>query len=330
MSAVPEKKLDVFVTVVAPVFGSPELVEQFVREATSLLRAKYTNYEVVLVESLAESDSIGRLIELTRSISCIRLIRLSAEVNREVMILAGLEAAIGDFVVVLTPDSDPPRAISDLVDIMQTGKDIVFGLSKTPVPRSFLGLLGSRVFYWYGRKFIGLNIPLNATYLVGQNRRSINALTRIKGRYRHVRHLTRQVGFNTATYNYTPIDNHTPRKDRGLVESFRLANEIIVSYSRHPLRVVSMMGLVAGGLNLVYALYAISNYLLNTHVEQGWTTLSLELSVMFFILFIILSVISEYIGRILEETRAQPAYHIMEELSSTVLVADETRRNVTT
>ena len=112
-------------------------------------------------------------------------------------------------------------------------------------------------------------------------------------------------------------------------ESIRLAKEIIVSYSHHPLRVVSAIGLFASAANLLYAVYTIAVFIAAKRVAEGWTTLSLELAVMFFLLFIILSVICEYLGRILEETRAQPAYHIMEELSSTVLVADETRRNIT-
>lgn len=323
-----DKKLDIFVTVVSPIVGSPEAVKQFVHDTAALLREKYTNYELVLVDGGAEAESIDLLVDLIKHIACIRVIRLSATTNREIMIFAGLEAAIGDYVVVLTPDNDPPTAIVDVVDLMQSGFDIVYGLSDTPVPRSLLGQLGSRIFYWYGRKFIGLDIPLNATYLVGQNRRSINALTRIKGRYRHIRHLTRQVGFKTSAYHYTPVA-HSPRHERGLLESFRLANEIIVSYSHHPLQLVSRLGLVASGANLLYAVYAISVYFLDKRVMEGWTTLSLELAVMFFLLFIILSVICEYIGRILEETRAQPAYHIMEELSSNVLVADETRLNVT-
>jgi hypothetical protein len=245
------------------------------------------------------------------------------------MVFAGLEAAIGDYVVVMMPTTDPTRVITDLVEIMRKGQDIVFGLSKTPIPRSLLGSIGARVFYWYGRKYLGLAIPPDSTHLVGLNRRSINALTRIKGRYRHVRHLTRQVGFKTGTYHYTQLDGGTSAKERGLVESWRLAKEIIVSYSHHPLRVVSRLGLVASAVNLIFATYVIAVYVLNRRVAEGWTTLSLELAVMFFLLFLILSVLCEYVGRILEETRAQPAYHIMEEMVSTALVADATRRNIT-
>jgi glycosyltransferase involved in cell wall biosynthesis len=323
------KKKDVLVTVVAPVSGTPETMAAFVRDVSSLVESSYTNYELVLVDGGAAEEVIASLSGLLRELPCIRIVRLSQETNRDVMLFAGLEAAIGDYVVVMMPAIDPAHVVIDLVDIMSEGQDIVFGVSKTPPSRSPLAALGARLFYWYGRRYLGLNIPPNSTYLVGLNRRSINALTRIKGRYRHVRHLTRQVGFKTGTYVYSTLAAGQRAKERGLLESLRLAREIVVSYSRHPLRVVSMLGLLASAANLLYALYVIAIYLLNKRVAEGWTTLSLELAVMFFILFVILSVISEYVGRILEETRAQPAYHIMDELVSTALAADATKRNVT-
>lgn len=320
-------KQDVLVTVVSPILGAPETMSGFVRDVSEVLRETYTNYELILVDGGADEPTMEALLKLTAELPCIRIVRLSQSANRDVMLFAGLEAAIGDYVVVMMPEIDPPRVILDMVKIMHGGQDIVYGLSETPLRRPWLSALGTKLFYWYGRKYLGLNIPPNSTYLVGLNRRSINALTRIKGRYRHVRHLTRQVGFKTAIYRYTPTIG-SGSQERGLLESVRLAKEIVVSYSHHPLRVVSTLGLLAGLVNLGYVLYVVAVYVFDRRVAEGWTTLSLEMAVMFCFVFIILSVICEYIGRILEETRVQPAYHIMEELHSTVLVADETRRNV--
>jgi len=329
MSKQEKSKRDILVTVVAPILGDATTMATFVRDVLKLADGHYTNYELVLIDGGADDAVVETISHLLKLLPAIRVIRLSQKTNRDVMLFAGLEAAIGDYVVVMMPTTDPPRVIVDLVDIMVGGQDIVFGLSKTPLRRSKITSWGAKLFYWYGRKYLGLNIPPDATYLVGLNRRSINALTRIKGRYRHVRHLTRQVGFKTGVYKYTPIDSGAKGKERGLFESMRLANEIVVSYSHHPLRVVSRLGLVAGAVNLLYAGYAIATYILDRKVSEGWTTLSLELAVMFFMLFIILSVVCEYIGRILEETRVQPAYHIMEELVSTALTGDDTRLNIT-
>ena len=63
-------------------------------------------------------------------------------------------------------------------------------------------------------------------------------------------------------------------------------------------------------------------------VAEGWTTTSLQLSVMFFFLFAILAILSEYIGKILQESRKEQPYHVVNELNSKISVADATRRNI--
>ena len=103
---------------------------------------------------------------------------------------------------------------------------------------------------------------------------------------------------------------------------------MVISYSTQPLRWVSWLGLLASGLNLLYMVYVLATYLLRSRVAEGWTTLSLQASGMFFLLFLCLSVLSEYVGRILEESRDRPLYHVLEERNSNVLLANRDRTNI--
>jgi hypothetical protein len=49
---------------------------------------------------------------------------------------------------------------------------------------------------------------------------------------------------------------------------------------------------------------------------------------MFLFMFMILSVLCEYVGRLLAETRDRPLYFVAEERTSSVMLRDEDRRNV--
>jgi len=49
---------------------------------------------------------------------------------------------------------------------------------------------------------------------------------------------------------------------------------------------------------------------------------------MFFWIFVILTLLCEYVGRILDQSRERPLYFIQDELNSSVLLSDTTRRNV--
>jgi hypothetical protein len=71
-------------------------------------------------------------------------------------------------------------------------------------------------------------------------------------------------------------------------------------------------------------------YLFKDRVAEGWTTLSIQNAVMFFCLFMFVTVLCEYVGRILSELRSRPHYFTLEERNSSVIIANEDRKNVTT
>lgn len=323
------KKQDCFVSAAATIETVDESVKHFCARTVTLLQKHYTNFELIIIANGVADDALEDLTSLLRKYPCIRIIRLSRNYNQEVATFAALESAIGDYNVVISPANDPPSVIASLVSKLIEGNDIVFGVSKTPLPHPLITKLGRKWFFWYSDRFLEIDIPSNATHLMGINRRAINALTQIKGKHRHVRHISAQVGFRTTNFLYSPTFDGNLIK-RGLLSSLNLALEIAVSYSRHPLRLVAKACLLVSGINLIIATYTILTYLLRGgNVAEGWTTLSLEISVMFFFVFLMLSVIAEYVGQIRDELRGQPPYHIMEELTSNVLIADATKRNVT-
>lgn len=320
--------IDCFVSVATTLDTVDGDIKKFLTSTLGLLQKHYTNYELIIVANGLPDDMVEDLAQMLQEYPCIRIIRLSRSYNQEVATFAAIESAIGDFVVVASASNDPPSAIPRLVEILREKNDIVFGVSKSPLPYPFLAKLGRRWFFWYSGHFLEINIPLNTTYLMGMNRRAINALTQIKGHHRHIRHISAQVGFKTATYEYNPKFG-TGFAKRGFLKSVNLALEIAVSYSRHPLRLLSKASLIVSLLNILVAVYTVVTYIArNGQVAEGWTTMTLEMSVMFFFVFLMLAVIAEYIGQIREEMRNQPPYHIMEELTSNVLIADDTRRNI--
>ncbi len=320
--------IDTFVSVATTLDVVDETTKKFLTTTLSTLKKTYANYELVIVANGLPDDVVEDVAELLKKYPCIRIIRLSRNYNQEVATFAAIESAIGDYVIVTSAQNDPPSAIPKLVDILRAKNDIVFGVSSVPLPYPFLAKLGRKWFFWYSGHFLEVNIPLNTTYLMGMNRRAINALTQIKGHHRHIRHISAQVGFKTANYEYEPKFD-TGFAKRGFIKSANLALEIAVSYSRHPLRLLSKISLLVSALNVIVALYTVVTYLARDgHVAEGWTTMTLEMSVMFFFVFLMLAVLAEYIGQIREEMRDQPPYHIMEELTSNVLIADETRRNI--
>jgi glycosyltransferase involved in cell wall biosynthesis len=275
--------------------------------------------------SLDNSQEV--MATVLEQVDCVRYLRLTRSFGEEVAISAGLDSVIGDFVVVMSIDGDPPALIPEFVEEARKGCDMVFGVSDRQ-KKSLLARLGSRLFHWYYKRVTGLEFPKNITQFRVYSRQALNALMQIKDRHRNLRFASHQIGFKRKSINYK-LESQCGRAPG--VSFFELVNtalNVVVSTSRHPLRFLAWLGVLASVLNLVYVFYILAVYLFKANVVEGWTTLSLQQAVMFFFLFIILGLLSEYIGHILEETKTRPQYYILEEATSSVMLADESRLNV--
>jgi len=101
-----------------------------------------------------------------------------------------------------------------------------------------------------------------------------------------------------------------------------------VNHSVAPLRLVSVLGLTGSFLSLMYSLYVVGVYFSKRDVMPGWTTLSLQLSGLFFLVFVMLTMIGEHLRRLLDEAVDRPLYHVREDQASAVMLSDLARRNV--
>lgn len=319
---------DCFVSVIAPFRNDAGIVDSFVTEVMAVLKDSYENYELVLVDDGSVDDTAARVAGHLTKLDCIRLIRLSRTFGVEIAIAAGLDAVIGDLAVVMMPESDPPRLIPEMVRQARSGPGIVFGVREDRKSQPLLVRMASHVFYWYCQKWFKLDLPENSTYFRVLSRQVVNAVTRIKSKYPYLRLLGMYVGYGSQPFPYQPISRSGRSRRRRFLEAVSLANDIIVNNSAHPLRIVSWLGLLAGTLNVLYVGYVFLIYFLKAKVAEGWTTLSLQAAGMFFFLFLILTVLSEYVGRLSLTSRDQPLYYVLEEKTSAVLIADEQRRNV--
>lgn len=317
---------DIFVSVVVVVKPGTKDMVNYVTDLSKMLRSHYANYEIVIVDNNASQKEISALANLLDQLPCLRIIKLSQQFKYDTALFAGLEVAIGDYVCTVDAMIDPIKDIPRLIEANQKD-DVVQGVSSAPIKGRLGSQMGRKAFYWYNRKYVGIDIPLHATYFASYSRRAINSLTSIGRNHRHIRHLARKVGYGYATQEYAPTQN--PGTQRSLRTGIVEALEITTSYSTHPLRFVTWLGVFAGIVNVLYAFYVVYINLVSKNVAPGWTSTSMQLSLMFFVLFMIMVILAEYVGRILAESHREPTYYIADELVSTVSLADVKRRNIT-
>jgi dolichol-phosphate mannosyltransferase len=321
---------DCFVSVVAPLRNDEDIVEAYVEDVLGVLRREYENYELVLVDDGSSDATVEKVSELLKKNQCMRLIMLSRQFGQETALSAGLDSVIGDFIVVMLPDKDPPSLIPRIVEQCRSGVGVVFGVREVRKDDPLFRKLGSRLFYWYFNDVLKIDLPANSTDFRVFSRQALNALIRIKDQFRYLRTFSAYVGYGSGSFTYSFEHRRCPPRGKSVGETIRTAIAMIVANSTHPLRSVSLLALALSVLSVFYAGYVLLVRLLAQDVVPGWATQSLQTSVMFFFLFLILSMLCAYVGRLLSEVRDRPLYYVVEERNSSVMVADEERKNVVT
>lgn len=318
---------DIFVSVVAPLFEPGETLEPFVAEVVQVLQRSYAHYELILVDDGSREVASAAWDAIVRSHDGVRVLHLSREFGEEQAIAAGLDSAIGDFVVTMSPGADPPGLIPELVRRAREGADVVLGVRRSRVGDPWWLRAGTACFYWYSRRVIRLDLPANATHFRCLSRAALNALNKLRETGSRLRVFSSYIGYDSTTFPYDAVGQTRRSRSNSPGEALTLALALILDNSAHPLRLASGLGVAAAMLNLGYAVYVLVIYASRDDVAPGWATMSLTNAVQFFFLSLILAVLCEYVGRLPKQFGSSPGYYVRDERSSAVLLRED-RPNV--
>ena len=316
-----------FLSVVVPLEDAGDIVAGFVTELSAVLTEHYRHHEIILVDDGSSDDTGTRLAEVLQRVPDVRVIPLSRRFGEEIAIAAGLDSAIGDFVVVMQPDGDPPAAVPEMVELARGGVGVVFGVRQDRDRDPWLHRLGARMFYALAGAG-GMPLRRDATHFRVLSREAVNAITRIRSPKRYLRTLSQSVGFGSAAFPYRPRSLRGRRRRRGLGGLVRLAVDIVVTNSSWPLRAVSTLALLGAAGAGLFALYVVSVYLLKDDVAEGWATIAGPIAAVSAVLMLAIGVMGHYLVRVIDSQADGPLYHALDERNSSVPSPADVERNV--
>jgi hypothetical protein len=116
-------------------------------------------------------------------------------------------------------------------------------------------------------------------------------------------------------------------RDIKLRESLSRGIQLVTSSSEHPLRLTTSLSAFGAFASFAYSVYVVLIWAFKEDVAPGWVSLSMQQSGMFFLISLVLLVLSEYVLEISRKANSGPAYYIANELTSAKLTRKE-RLNV--
>lgn len=296
------------ISFVVPVYNGARMVEALCARLAPVGSA-FGIYEIVLVDDGSRDNSCQVIQQLQRTVPEICLVQLSRNFGQHNATLAGLAQARGELVVTLDQDlQHPPEEIPRLVEKLEEGFDVVYGLPQKR-PHSFYRNLTSEFSKWISRQI--LSTKLDGNFSSFRVMRSWVATEVAKYNSSYI-YLDGFISWTTANVGGVRVSN--PKSDfESQFTFFKLINHginLLVNFSIRPLQVASIAGFISAIIGLALAVYVMISKLLYGQPVQGWTSMVVLVLVIGGAQIAFLGLIGEYIGRILMNTNRAPTYVI--------------------
>ena len=297
------------VSVVAPVFNEGAGVDRFVRRLGEVLSG--VRYELVLVDDGSTDDSWQRIAGHGRRDGRVRGVQLSRNFGKEQAVLAGLEHADGDAVVVIDADlQHPPAALPAMLRLWREGAHVVEAVKRNRTGQSFGNRLAARAFNATFTRLTTVDLA-NATDFRLLSRTAVDALLSMPEHASFFRGTSSWIGFRRAVVE-VDIDHRAGGTSRWTARAlFRLAVNGLTSFTAAPLHLVTLAGLGFAAFSVVLGAQTLIRWMRGGSVA-GFPTVILLLLVLGTFVLIGLGVIGEYLARIHDEVRGRPRYLVQE------------------
>ena len=304
-------------SIVVPVFNEEGNIRPLFDALLPVLTATGMPWEIIFSDDGSTDGTWPALTGLNQCDGRVRALRLSRNFGHQYALFAGLSKARGDAVISMDGDlQHPPQVILELVARWRAGDQIVHTIRKDVQRGHWLKKATSRLFYRMFSYLSGVRLEAGMADFRLLDRLVLDELMGFREQGLFLRGIVNWVGYQTSKVEFVCGDRHSGTGKYTLRRMLKLAWAGITSFSVVPLRISIVIGVLTSGLAFAEMLYAIYAKLFTDTAVPGWASAVAVVSFLFGILFIMLGVLGEYIGRILLEVRGRPRFLVREEVGA--------------
>lgn len=276
-------------------------------------------WEYVFVNDGSKDNTLQVLRSLRQDNARVNIVNLSRNFGKENALLAGMDYASGDAVIIMDADlQHPVSAIPEMIYWWTQGYDDVYGRRSDRGRESWLRKRLSLMFYSMLQSSTRIEILQNVGDFRLLDRRAIDAIRSLRETQRYTKGLYCWVGYNKKEFLFKQGDRLEGKSSFNFRGLLNLAIEGITCFTTAPLRLSAIMGFIASFIALIYIIIVLIKTIFWGEPVQGYPTIICTILFFSGIQLIALGITGEYIGRIFNETKRRPPY-IVESFNETKL-----------
>ncbi len=288
-----------YVSCVIYVHNAADRVEDFLSFIIRVMEENFLHSEIICVNDASEDDSLSAMKKAAEKavLTSVSVVNMSWFHGLELAMNAGTDLAIGDFVFEFdsTCADFPPETIMEVYRRSLEGYDIV---SASPdVKEKF----SSHLFYRIFDRYSTLSTRMTTERFRVLSRRVINRISSMNKSVLYRKALYAASGLKTDNLRYRPVRSAASSTMDANEKNYRsgLAVDSLILFTNVGYRFSMTMTLVMMLISVFVLAYTLITYF-TSHPVEGWTTTILFLSVSFFGLFAILTIIIKYLQLLID------------------------------
>jgi len=307
----PEARARPVLSIVLPAYNEADNLRDACAQLAKVLDSTNLRWKIIIADDGSQDATWSEILALHRADSRVKGVQLSRNFGHQYALFAGLTHAAGDAVISMDADlQHPPELIPELVEQWRAGYKIVNTVRLDPRTLSAFKRVTSALYYAMLSKLSGVPMRRGMSDCRLLDRQVLDELASFGEAGLFLRGLVMWVGYPMTWVPFACRDRLRGESKYTLKKMFLFALDGVTSFSVVPLRIGVLIGALTSLLAFGELTYALVMKLSGGRTVPGWASAVSVVSFLFGVLFILLGLIGEYVGRILIEVRRRPRFLI--------------------
>jgi len=299
-------------SVVIPVYNSAGIVGTTLEQTVRFFEERGLSYEIVAVNDGSRDNSWDVLREAALKNPRITAINLLRNYGQHHANMCGFTHAAGEWIVTLDDDmQNPPEEMGHLIEAAKPGHDLVIGRFKEK-RHPFYRRLGTRLIRAVNRRIFGSPRELVLTNFRLIRRDVVDRILGYRTSYPYVPGLALMFATSPVNAWVEHRERTVGKTNYGLYKIVKLVATILFNYSSYPLRLVAAVGMGIAAMSFALGAWYVGLAFVREAEVPGWTTLVVLLSFFNGMVILILSMMGEYVVRMLNQISSSESFHVRE------------------
>ncbi|HEX5009658.1 MAG TPA: glycosyltransferase [Planctomycetota bacterium] len=292
----------------------PALLARVFPVLDALRASRGVTSEIVAVDDGSTDGTLAVLRGCQHEHPELRIVSFARNFGQHAAVMAGFEAARGEWIVTLDADlQNPPEEIPRLVEAFLHGHDLV-NTWREERDDSLFRRTASGLVNRVMRRVSGIALRDFGCMLRGYHRRVVDPMIRRREYHTFIPALATLHAHNPVEIPVAHAARGAGRSNYSLRRLFSLQLDLVTSFSVAPLRMLFLLGSVIATLGVLFGVLLLVLRLVHgpEWAASGVFTLFAVLFILVGAQFVAFGLLGEYLGRIYQEVRDRPPYLVRE------------------